>query len=96
MEYRNLGNSGLKISTISLGTNNFGGRTDMAKGDVMFAATGVTSGSMLKGVRRFHNGAETHSIVMRSKSGTIREVASEHRLDKLGRYAVIDYSGDER
>src|SRR5919206_94415 len=43
---------------------------DMAKGDVMFAATGVTSGSMLKGVRRFGKGAETHSIVMRSKTGT--------------------------
>jgi fructose-1,6-bisphosphatase II / sedoheptulose-1,7-bisphosphatase len=42
---------------------------EMAKGDVMFAATGVTSGSMLKGVRRFGNGAETHSIVMRSKTG---------------------------
>src|SRR5262249_32599593 len=41
---------------------------DMAKGDVMCAADGVTSGSMLKGVGRFHNGAETHSIVMRSKT----------------------------
>ncbi|HYC65188.1 MAG TPA: class II fructose-bisphosphatase [Reyranellaceae bacterium] len=52
--------------------------TDMAKGDVMFAATGVTSGSMLKGVRRFHNGAETHSIVMRSKTGTVRWVSATH------------------
>ena len=52
--------------------------TDMAKGDVMFAATGVTSGSMLKGVRRFHNGAETHSIVMRSKTGTVRWVSARH------------------
>jgi fructose-1,6-bisphosphatase II / sedoheptulose-1,7-bisphosphatase len=51
---------------------------DMAKGDVMFAATGVTSGSMLKGVRRFHNGAETHSIVMRSKTGTVRWVSAHH------------------
>ena len=52
--------------------------TDMAKGDVMFAATGVTSGSMLKGVRRFHNGAETHSIVMRSKTGTVRWISAHH------------------
>ena len=52
--------------------------TDMAKGDVMFAATGVTSGAMLKGVRRFHNGAETHSIVMRSKTGTVRWVSARH------------------
>ena len=52
--------------------------TDMAKGDVMFAATGVTSGSMLKGVRRFHNGAETHSIVMRSKTGTVRWISASH------------------
>ncbi len=54
--------------------------TDMAKGDVMFAATGVTSGSMLKGVRRFYNGAETHSIVMRSKTGTVRWISSHHNF----------------
>src|SRR6185312_2629621 len=45
---------------------------EMAKGDVMFAATGVTSGPMLRGVKRFGNGALTHSMVMRSKSGTAR------------------------
>ena len=53
---------------------------DMAKGDVMFAATGVTSGSMLKGVRRFSNGAETHSIVMRSKTGTVRWISARHNF----------------
>ncbi|WP_395713523.1 class II fructose-bisphosphatase [Reyranella sp.] len=53
---------------------------EMAKGDVMFAATGVTSGSMLKGVRRFHNGAETHSIVMRSKTGTVRWISAHHNF----------------
>ena len=53
---------------------------DMAKGDVMFAATGVTSGSMLKGVRRFSHGAETHSIVMRSKTGTVRWVSARHNF----------------
>jgi fructose-1,6-bisphosphatase II / sedoheptulose-1,7-bisphosphatase len=54
--------------------------TDMAKGDVMFAATGVTNGSMLKGVRRFHNGAETHSIIMRSKTGTVRWISAHHNF----------------
>src|SRR5476649_1726202 len=53
---------------------------ELAKGDVMFAATGVTSGSMLKGVRRFGNGAETHSIVMRSKTGTVRWISAHHNF----------------
>ena len=53
---------------------------DLAKGDVMFAATGVTNGSMLKGVRRFQNGAETHSIVMRSKTGTVRWISAHHNF----------------
>ena len=53
---------------------------EMAKGDVMFAATGVTSGSMLKGVRRFGNGAETHSIVMRSRTGTVRWISAHHNF----------------
>src|SRR5712664_4140835 len=45
---------------------------DLAHGDVMFAATGLTDGTMLRGVRRFFGGAITHSMVMRSKSGTVR------------------------
>ncbi|QQS15216.1 MAG: class II fructose-bisphosphatase [Rhodospirillales bacterium] len=56
------------------------GMLDMAKGDVMFAATGVTNGSMLKGVRRFAGGAETHSLVMRSKTGTVRYVEAVHNF----------------
>lgn len=51
---------------------------DLAKGDVMFAATGVTDGTMLKGVRRFAGGAFTHSMVMRSRSGTVRFVEAHH------------------
>ena len=51
---------------------------EMAKGDVMFAATGVTTGPMLRGVRRFATGAVTHSLVMRSKSGTVRYVEAHH------------------
>jgi fructose-1,6-bisphosphatase II / sedoheptulose-1,7-bisphosphatase len=54
--------------------------TDMAKGDVMFAATGVTSGQMLRGVQREGKGAITHSIVMRSKSGTVRYVEAHHNF----------------
>ena len=54
---------------------------EMARGDVMFAATGVTGGPMLRGVRRFGHGAVTHSIVMRSKSGTVRYVEAHHNFD---------------
>ena len=56
------------------------GVAEMAAGDVVFAATGVTSGAMLRGVRRFGAGAITHSIVMRSKSGTIRFVEAHHNF----------------
>ncbi len=55
---------------------------DLAKGDVMFAATGVTTGSMLRGVRRFHGGAETHSLVMRSKTGTVRYITGRHNFNR--------------
>jgi fructose-1,6-bisphosphatase II / sedoheptulose-1,7-bisphosphatase len=55
---------------------------ELAKGDVMFAATGVTDGSMLKGVRRYPGGAMTHSIVMRSKTGTVRMVEAHHNFTR--------------
>lgn len=51
---------------------------DLAKGNVMFAATGVTDGPMLRGVRLYAEGAKTHSLVMRSKTGTIREIQATH------------------
>ncbi|MCB2108595.1 MAG: class II fructose-bisphosphatase, partial [Rhodobacteraceae bacterium] len=54
---------------------------ELAKGNVMFAATGVTDGAMLKGVRRFPGGAVTHSLVMRSKSGTVRFIEAHHRFE---------------
>ncbi len=63
---------------------------ELAGGDVMFVATGVTDGSMLKGVRRYQGGASTHSMVMRSKTGTVRLVEALHDFtrktwyDKLG------------
>ena len=53
---------------------------DLASGDVMFSATGVTGGAMLQGVRRFAGGAITHSVVMRSKSGTVRKIEAFHNL----------------
>ncbi len=53
---------------------------DLAHGDIMFSATGVTDGTMLKGVKITKNYAETHSIVMRSKTGTIRHINGEHNF----------------
>ncbi|MBI1327396.1 MAG: class II fructose-bisphosphatase [Alphaproteobacteria bacterium] len=56
---------------------------ELAKpGNVMFAATGVTDGTMLRGVRISHGIATTESIVMRSKSGTVRRIESQHNLEK--------------
>lgn len=53
---------------------------DLARGNVVFAATGVTSGDLLKGVRFRHGHAHTESIVMRSESGTIRRIETSHRI----------------
>ncbi len=61
--------------------------SELAKGEVMFAATGVTSGDFLKGVRFFGGGCETFSVVMRSKSGTVRYIQSTHKFDKKPTYA---------
>ena len=55
---------------------------DLAKGHVMFAATGVTDGTMLRGVRYFSGGVETHSMVMRSKTGTVRRVSATHNIER--------------
>ena len=62
---------------------------DLAHGDVMFAATGVTNGSMLKGVRRVHGGAFTHSVVMRSKTGTVRYVEAHHNFTRKEPFAPL-------
>ncbi|MFL5319151.1 MAG: class II fructose-bisphosphatase [Myxococcaceae bacterium] len=61
---------------------------ELARGEVMFAATGVTTGDFLKGVRFISGGAETHSVVMRSKTGTVRFVESRHKFDKKPDYAI--------
>lgn len=57
-----------------------------------FAATGVTNGDMVRGVSYRASGATTRSIVMRSKSGTVRYIESRHQLAKLREYSVVDYS----
>ena len=54
---------------------------DLAGGEVMFAATGVTNGDFLRGVRFFKGGAVTHSVVMRSKSGTVRYIEAIHHFE---------------
>lgn len=62
---------------------------DLAGGEVMFAATGVTDGSMLRGVRRHPAGAVTHSLVMRSKSGTVRFVETRHNFTRKTWYETM-------
>ncbi len=57
---------------------------DMARGEVMFAATGVTHGALLQGVRRSRGGVVTHSVVMRSKSGTVRFITAHHNVQRDG------------
>lgn len=67
---------------------------DLVRGDnSFFVATGITSGDLLRGVRYRAGGAYTQSIVMRSKSGTIRVIDSYHRLEKLSRYSMVDFDG---
>jgi fructose-1,6-bisphosphatase II len=67
---------------------------DLVRGDnCFFVATGVTSGDLLRGVRYRSGTASTQSIVMRSKSGTIRVIDSHHRLEKLNLYSVVDFDG---
>ncbi|HEX5588564.1 MAG TPA: class II fructose-bisphosphatase [Acidimicrobiia bacterium] len=59
--------------------------------DVFFAATGITNGDLLKGVRYWGNGASTQSLVMRSKSGTIRKIEATHKWQKLMRYSALKF-----
>ena len=66
------------------------GLMDLASGEVMFAATGVTSGTMLRGVRRYREGAKTHSMIMRSKSGTVRYIEAEHNFTKKTSVDKVD------
>jgi fructose-1,6-bisphosphatase II len=65
---------------------------DLVQGDnCFFAATGITDGELLQGVHYDQRGATTQSLVMRSKSGTVRQVDAIHRMDKLADYAIVDF-----
>ncbi|MFF9123588.1 class II fructose-bisphosphatase [Streptomyces sp. NPDC014889] len=65
---------------------------DLVSGEnVFFVATGITDGELMRGVRYRAETATTDSIVMRSKSGTVRRIDSEHRLSKLRAYSAIDF-----
>ena len=65
---------------------------DLVTGDdCFFVATGITDGELLQGVRYRAGRATTHSLVMRSRSGTIRSITSEHKLAKLRAYSAVDF-----
>jgi fructose-1,6-bisphosphatase II len=65
----------------------------LVRGDnCFFAATGITDGELLRGVHYDAKGASTQSLVMRSKSGTVRMINAWHRLDKLQAFAMVDYA----
>jgi fructose-1,6-bisphosphatase II len=65
---------------------------DLVRGnDIFFCATGITHGDLLHGVRYYADSVRTESIVMRSKSGTIRIIDSLHQLGKLRAYSAVDF-----
>jgi fructose-1,6-bisphosphatase II len=67
---------------------------DLVQGEnVFFAATGITDGEFLRGVRYYGGGARTHSVVTRLASGTVRYIESSHRWDKLMRISNLQYAG---
>jgi fructose-1,6-bisphosphatase II len=89
-EFTNAAAAGLDLDAI-LGTD------DLVRSDnVFFVCTGITDGELVRGVRYRGGGATTESLVMRSKSGTIRRVSSTHRLTKLRSYASIDFEHHTR
>ena len=84
-EFENAAVAGLDLDQV-LSTD------DLVRSDnVFFVATGITDGELVRGVRYRGGGATTESLVMRSKSGTIRRVISDHRLSKLSAYSSIDF-----
>ncbi|NIH65827.1 class II fructose-bisphosphatase [Modestobacter marinus] len=68
---------------------------DLVSGDVFFVATGITDGELLRGVQYRAGGATTQSLVMRSRSGTIRSIESLHSLEKLNQYSAVPFGEDE-
>ena len=70
---------------------------DLVRGDdIFFCATGVTDGELVRGVHYYADSVQTHSIVMRSKSGTIRTVDSLHQLGKLRAYSSVDFDRNDQ
>jgi fructose-1,6-bisphosphatase II len=84
-EFANAAAAGLDLDQV-LSTDDL-----VSSDNVFFVATGITDGELVRGVRYKGGGASTESLVMRSKSGTVRRIISEHRLTKLSAYASIDF-----
>jgi fructose-1,6-bisphosphatase II len=63
----------------------------VASDDVFFALTGITDGELVDGVKYYGGGARTHSLVMRARTGTVREIIATHRWDKLMVVSQIRY-----
>jgi fructose-1,6-bisphosphatase II len=63
----------------------------VASDDTFFAITGITDGELVDGVKYYGAGASTHSLVMRSRTGTVREIRASHRWDKLMTVSEIQY-----
>lgn len=81
------------VDQMGLDVNKIYHTNDLVKSDTVFlAATGITPGEFLQGVEFFGGGARTHSIVMRSASGTVRHISSTHHWDKLMRISELDYT----
>jgi len=68
---------------------------DLVRGDVFFVATGITDGELLRGVQYRSGGCTTQSLVMRSRSGTIRSIDSLHSLEKLRAYSAVPFDREE-
>ncbi len=80
------------IAEQGLDVNHVYGINDLVRGDyVFFSATGITSGEFLRGVEYFGGGARTHSVVMRSMTGTVRHIDASHRWDKLMQISNLPY-----
>jgi fructose-1,6-bisphosphatase II len=81
------------IASRQLDVNKVYHTNDLVQGEnVFFAATGITPGEFLRGVTYYSGGASTHSVVMRSSSGTVRYIESRHRWDKLMRISELPYA----
>jgi len=89
-EFQNAAAAGLDLDAVL-------GPDDLVRSDnVFFVATGITDGELVRGVRYRGGGATTESLVMRSKSGTIRRVTSQHALTKLRAYSAVDFERTSR